>query len=65
VNDQLSPVNRPLTLPELAIVFGMTASALGRLARRNGIGPACRIGRTSVYGPREIRRFATVISGEV
>jgi hypothetical protein len=55
--DDLSIVNRPASLAELSIVFDLTTDRLERLAERPGIRPACRIGRTRCYGPKEIRRF--------
>jgi len=59
--DELSPVNRPVTLGELAVVFEVTAGRLERLAERHRIKPACRIGRTRVYGPVQIRRIYAVL----
>ena len=58
--DELSPGNRPVTLGELAMVFNVSAGRLERLAERHRIKPACRIGRTRVYGPVQIRRIYTV-----
>jgi hypothetical protein len=62
MND-LSPVNRPVTLGELALVFDVTSDWLERLTERHGISPACRIGRTRVYGPLEIRRIFSALRG--
>lgn len=59
--DNLSPVNRPVTLGELAAVFDVTSGRLERLAERHRIKPACRIGRTRVYGPAQIRRIFAVL----
>jgi len=61
--DNLNAVNRPVTLSELSIVFDMTPGRLERLLDRHGIRPACKIGRTRVYGAREIRRLWSVLEG--
>jgi hypothetical protein len=61
--EDLSAVNRPVSLQELAIVLGVPAVHLERLARAHDIDPACRIGRTRVYGPRQIRRFYAALEG--
>ena len=50
----LSPVNRPLTLGELAVAFEVPSTRLERLVARHRIDPACRIGATRVYGPKQI-----------
>lgn len=58
-----SPVNRPVTLGELSLVFGMTTTRMERLLERHQIPPACRIGRVRVYGPRQIQRVWSVLQG--
>jgi hypothetical protein len=62
--NELSPVNRPVTLRELAFVFDLTTDQLEHLTKRHEIRPACWIGRTRVYGPSEIRRILSVLTAE-
>ena len=59
--EELSAVNRPVTLRELAIAFDATTFQLEGLVERHRIKPACRIGRTRVYGPRQIRRIYAIL----
>jgi hypothetical protein len=54
--DELSPVNRPVTLFELAVAFDLSKARMRRFLDRHSILPACRIGNTPVYGPVQIRR---------
>jgi hypothetical protein len=58
----LSPIDRPVTVREIAIAFDVTAPRLERVLVQHNIAPPCRIGRTRVYGPVEIRRIYAALS---
>jgi hypothetical protein len=58
----LTPVNRPMTLPELAVGFGVDVRKLRRLADPHGVGPACRIASVPVYGPKQIRALYALLA---
>jgi len=59
--DDLSPANRPVNLRELAAMFGMSAGRMKGFLDRHRINPACRIGRTRVYGPAQIGRVFVLL----
>jgi hypothetical protein len=59
--DELSQINRPVTLAEIAEVLGLPAHKLDRLCLRHGITPGCRINRLNLYGPRQIQRIFDVL----
>jgi hypothetical protein len=56
-----SPVNRPVTLGEIAGAFGVSSARVDRIVLRYRIAPACRIGRTRCYGPREVQRIHAIL----
>lgn len=62
MND-LSPINRPVTLGELSMAFDVPLGRLRKIAAIQAINPACRIGRTWVYGPDQIRRLYAAAVG--
>jgi hypothetical protein len=62
--EHYSPVNRPVTLTELAIAFDVPRARLERLLGRHQITPACYIGRTRVYGPVQIDRIDALLDND-
>jgi hypothetical protein len=60
--ENLSPVNRPVNLAELAASFGVPIDRLERLVLRHQIAPACKIGRMRVYGSPQVRRIYAALN---
>ena len=60
MND-LSPVNRPVLLREIAAAFDIPLDRLRRLARRANVRPACYIGPLPVYGARQVRQLHRLV----
>jgi hypothetical protein len=56
-----SPVNRPVTLGEIAAAFRVPADRVEGLVARHHIGPALRIGRLRLYGSDQVRRIHSLI----
>lgn len=61
---ELSPVNRPVSLRELAIGLGLNLADMETLTLRHRIKPACRIDGMAVYGPKQIRAVHRVLEME-
>src|SRR4051794_17548021 len=55
--EELSQVNRPMTLPEVAAGFGLSAAVLRRVALAHRVDPACRVAGVACFGPRQLRRL--------
>ena len=59
--DGLSPINRPVTIRDISVVFGAKPASIESLLRRHKIGPACRIAGVRCYGASEIRRLVAAM----
>lgn len=56
-----SPMNRPVTLGEMAAAFRVDPEWLDRLAGRHDVEPALWIGRLRLYDTNEVRRIHALI----
>ena len=51
--DKLSPINRPLTLAEVARACRVPKARLDRLVKRHGLAPTFWAGAVRLYGPEQ------------